>query len=208
VSTPERIPALDELRESLRAAAARDIAATAPRRRRRRRRRAGGLLAVGVLAVAGAAGAAELIATGTPVRDDGAFTMGYRPGPGLSQLSVVARDGKTAWGVRVFRSRNGQRCAIAGRLNGVSLGVMRDGRFHPYTSDFHGTCNRPGRPFGEPQYMAGQTLVFGVASPGAKRVTVTVDGRRRSAPTGRGGGFLLVYQGAIANDALKIDYGA
>jgi hypothetical protein len=207
MSAPERIPALDELRESLRAAAARDIAAAAPeRRRRRRRRRVTGLLAVGALAAAGAAGAAELIATGSPVRDDRAFTAGYRPGAGLPQISVVARRGGTAWAVRVFRSRNGQRCAIAGQLNGVSLGVMRGGTFHPYEPGFHGTCNRPGRPFGEPQYIGGDTLVFGVAARGARRVTVTVDGKPRTASTGRGGGFLLVYRGPIANDALKIDY--
>jgi hypothetical protein len=45
-----------------------------------------------------------------------------------------------------------------------------------------------------------------VAKPGARRVTVTVDGRSRSAPTGRLGGFLLVYRGPIASDELKITY--
>jgi hypothetical protein len=201
----ERIPALDELRENLRAAAAREIEAAAPRRRRRRRRRATGLLAVGLLAAAGAAGAAQLISTGEPVRDTQAVA-GYRPAAGLPQISVVARDGRTAWAVRVFRSRNGQRCAIAGRLNGVALGVMRGGTFHPYARDFHGTCNRPGRPFGGTQYVAGRTLVFGIARPGTKRVTVTVDGKPKPAPTGRGGGFLLVYRGPVANDELKIRY--
>src|SRR4051812_45999982 len=201
----ERIPALDELRESLRAAAAREIEAEAPRRRRRRRRRATGLLAIGVLAAAGAAGAAELLATGEPVRDDRAIA-GYQPAAGLPQISVVARDGRTAWAVRVFRARNGQQCVLAGRLNGVSLGVMRGGTFHPYARDFHGTCNQPGRPFAGTQYVAGRTLVFGIARSGAKRVTVTVDGQRRPAPTGREGGFLLVYRGPIASNELRIDY--
>jgi hypothetical protein len=202
----DRIAALDELRESLRAAAAREVEAAAPRRRRRRRRRrTAGLLAVGALAAAGAAGAAELIATGKPVRDERAHA-GYRPGPSLPQISVVARDGRTAWAVRVFRSRNGQDCAIAGQLNGVALGIVRDGTFHPYARDYHGTCNQPGRPFGTPQYIGGRTLVFGIARPGSRRVTVTVDGKPRPAPVGRGGAFLLVYRGPIANDALKIDY--
>lgn len=204
----DRIPALDALRESLRAAAAREIEAAAPRRRRRRRRRATGLLAVGVLVAAGAAGAAELIATGTPVRDDRAVAAGYRPGAALPQISVVARDGKAAWAVRVYTARNGQRCVLAGRLNGVSLGVVRGGTFHPYPAGLTGSCNRVGRPFGSTQYIAGQTLVFGAAKPGARRVTVSVDGKRRSAPTGRLGGFLLVYRGPIANDELKIDYGS
>jgi hypothetical protein len=205
VSAPDRIPALDELRESLRAAAAREIADAAPRRRRRRRRRVTGLLAVGLLGAAGAAGAAQLIATGKPVRDHHTIA-GYQPAGGLPQISVVARDGRTAWAVRVFRSGNGQHCALAGRLNGVALGVMRGGTFHPYAPDHQGSCNRPGRPFGSTEYIDGRTLVFGIARPGAKRVTVTVDGRARTAPTGRGGGFLLVYRGPIANDELKILY--
>jgi hypothetical protein len=203
----ERIPALDELRESLRAAAARETEAAAPRRRRRRRRRATGLLAIGLLAAAGAAGAAELIATGEPVRDDHAVAAGYRPGAGLSQISVVARDGRTAWAARVYTARNGQRCVIAGRLNGVSVGLVSNGTFHPYPPGFTGSCNRPARPFGTTQYIAGETLVFGVAKPGARRVTVTVDGTPKPASTGRLGGFLLVYRGSITSDELKIDYG-
>jgi hypothetical protein len=206
MSAPDRMPALDELRESLRAAAGRDIAAAAPRRRRRRRRRATGLLAIGLLGAAGAAGAAELIATGEPVRDDHAIA-GYRPAAGLSQISVVARDGRTAWAVRVYTARNGQRCVLAGRLNGVALGVVRDGAFHPYPRGLTGSCDRVGRPFGTTQYLAGETLVFGVAKPGARRVTVTVDGKPKTVATGRLGGFLLVYKGAIADDELKIDYG-
>jgi hypothetical protein len=63
-----------------------------------------------------------------------------------------------------------------------------------------------GRPFGTTQYIAGQTLVFGVAKPGTRRVTVTVDGKSKPARTGRLGGFLLVYRGPIANDELKIRY--
>jgi hypothetical protein len=119
---------------------------------------------------------------------------------------VVARDGRTAWAVRVYTARNGQRCVLAGRLNGVSLGVVRNGTFHPYPPGLTGSCNRVGRPFGTTQYIAGQTLVFGVAKPGTRRVTVTVDGRPRRAPTGREGGFLLVYRGPIASDELKIAY--
>jgi hypothetical protein len=106
----------------------------------------------------------------------------------------------------VYTARNRQRCVIAGRLNGVSLGVVRGGTFHPYPRGFAGSCDRVGRPFGTTQYIAGQTLVFGVAKPGTRRVTVTVDGKPKPAPTGRLGGFLLVYRGPIADDQLKIRY--
>jgi hypothetical protein len=179
-------------------------------RHQRRRRRATGLLALGLLAAAGAAGAAELIATGEPVRDTRTIASGYRPGPGLAQLSVVARDpeGGTAWGVRIYTAANRQRCVVAGQLNGISLGRVVGGTFRPYARDFAGSCDRPGRAFGATQYIAGRTLVFGLAAPGARRVVVTVDGRPQPARTGRGGAFLVVYRGAVTSDELKLDYGA
>jgi hypothetical protein len=206
---PEGIPALGELRESLRAAARRDV--EAPTVRRRHRRRAGGLLAAGALVAAGAAGAAELILTGEPVKDTRrGIVAGYRPGPGREQLSVVARDpdGGPAWGVKVFISRNHRRCAIAGVVNGVALGTLSGGRFHPYPADLAGTCARTGRPFGAVQRVGDRTLVFGLARPGVRRVTIAVGGRQHPAQTGRGDAFLAVYRGEVASDELNIDYGA
>jgi hypothetical protein len=202
-----RIPALDELRERLREAAHREL--TGAPRRRRRRRRAGGLLAAVLLVAAGAAGAADLIATGEPVKDPRAgMSAGYRPGPGLLQLSVIARDpaGGPGWGVRVYTARNHQRCVLAGVVNGADLGRMSGGRFHPYQRGFAGACGRPGRPFGTLQYTGGRTLVFGIARPGAQRVTIAVSGAAHSARTGRGGAFLAVYRGEVASDALQISY--
>jgi hypothetical protein len=207
---PERIAALDELREGLREAARRDVAAAAPRRRRRRQRRAGGLLAAGVLVAAGAAGAAQLISTGRPVRDvRQGIVAGYRPAPGMSQLPLIARDpgGGAAWGVRVYSARNGDRCVVAGVVNGAALGEMSGGRFHPYPTDRLGSCNHPGHPFAALHRDRGRTLVFGIAHPGARRVSIAVGGGKpHAAPTGRGGAFLAVYRGEIQDNKLKIDY--
>lgn len=209
--TPERIPALDELREGLREAARRDVAAAAPRRRRRRRR-VGGLLAVGALVAAGAAGAAQLISTGEPVKDSRqGIATGLRPGPGPSQLPLIARDpaGGPPWGVRVYTARNGDHCVVAGAVNGAALGKMSGGRFHPYPAGFPGSCDQPGRAFGDRLSDRGRTLVFGIARPGARQVTITVGGARPNAvPTGRGGAFLAVYRGEVLGSDLKIDYDA
>jgi len=206
----QRLPALDELRERLRAAAHRELAAAVPRRRRRRRRRVAGLLAAGVLVAAGAAGAAQLISTGEPVRDarEG-ILAGFRPGPGPSQLPLIARDpgGGPAWGVRVYTARNGDRCVVAGVVNGAALGQMSDGRFHPYPEGYAGACGHPGRPFGNAQLDRGRTLVYGIARPAARRVTIAVGGGRPNpVPTGRGGAFLAVYRGEVLAGDLKIDY--
>jgi len=207
---PERIPALDELRESLREAARRELAAAVPLRRRRRRRRVGGLLAAGVLVAAGAAGAAQLISTGEPVRDARqGMVAGYRPGPGASQLPLVARDprGGPSWGVRVYTARNGDRCVVAGVVNGAALGKISGGRFHAYPADFAGSCGHPGQAFGDSHLDRGRTLVYGIARPGARRVTIAEGGGRPHAvPTGRGGAFLAVYRGEVLPGELKIDY--
>ena len=164
-----------------------------------------------MLVAAGAAGAAQLISTGEPVRDARqGIVAGYRPGPGPSQLPLVARDpgGGPSWGVRVYTARNGDRCVVAGVVNGAALGKMSGGRFHPYPEDFAGSCGHPGQPFGNAQRDRGRTLVYGIARPGARRVTIAVgDGRPNAVPTGRGGAFLAVYRGEVLGSDLTIDYG-
>jgi hypothetical protein len=171
----------------------------------------GGLLTASVLVAAGAAGAAQLISTGEPVHDSRqGIAAGLRPGPGMAQLPLVARDpgGGPAWGVRVYTARDGDRCVIAGAVNGAALGKMSGGRFHPYPADFPGSCGHPGHAFGDRLSDRGRTLVFGIARPGARRVTITVGaGRPSRVPTGRGGAFLAVYRGEVRGSDLKIDYG-
>jgi hypothetical protein len=203
--TPERIPALDELRESLREAARRDVEAAAPRRRRRRRRRATGALAAVLLGAAAAAGAAELISAGEPVRDDRAQTAAYRPS-GRVQIAVQARDRDVVWGAGVYTARNGQRCVLAGEVRGgVELGVVRDGVFHRFDAGRSGACAAPGHGVGQLEPHGDRTLIFGLAKPGG-HVTVTVDGERRSPKLGLGGAFLLVYAGQVPSSDVRIDY--
>jgi hypothetical protein len=160
---------------------------------------------------AGAAGAAQLISTGEPVKDSRqGIAAGLRPRPGLSQLPLIARDpaGGPPWGVRVYTARNGARCVIAGAVNGAALGKVSGGRFHPYPADFTGSCAHPGQAFGDRVSDRGRTLVFGIARPGARRVTITVGrGRPNAVPTGRHGAFLAVYRGEVLGSDLKIDYG-
>jgi hypothetical protein len=202
----ERIPALDELRESLREAARRDIEAAAPRRRRRRRRRAGGLLAVALLGAAAAAGAAELISAGDPVQDTRAQTSAYRPDGTPMQIDARAADPerKETWVVGVYTARNGEQCALAGQLRGNEIGEIAGGVFHAYGAQTTGSCGRAGTR--DLLRRDDRTVVFGLAKPGA-RVTATSDGKAAHAVAGRDGGFLFVYRGTLGPADVQIDYG-
>src|SRR3954451_18505125 len=69
---------LDDLRESLREAARADVEANRARSRRRKNR-ATGVVALALLGGAAAAGAADLISIGEPVRNLPDVNRGYRP---------------------------------------------------------------------------------------------------------------------------------
>jgi hypothetical protein len=194
--TPEHeIPALTELRESLREAARRDVVARAPRRRRRRAL----FVCLAVLLGGGAAaGAADLISSGKPVK--GGYVQQQRYNRvGDLQLSVTSHDTPLPWGVAVYRSRAGQPCAVAGRVRGVTLGVLRAGQFHPYTADHPAACGRLDARHEHFQDMLradGRTVFFGRVRPGARRAVAIVDGKRYALRIGVGGAWLLVFRGA------------
>jgi hypothetical protein len=195
------LPALAELRESLREAARRDVAARGPRRRRRR-----GLAVLAVVLLGGTAvaGAADLISSGEPLRDERAVPQRYHPSTAL-QLSVKAKDQPLDWGVGVYTSRNGDECALAGRLRGVTLGELRGGVFRPYPAGRPGACGRTDTPtgaFADLIRRDGRTLAYGRARPGARSVIITVDGRPHKARTGAGGAFVLVFKGSVTPSSL------
>jgi len=201
----DRIPALDDLRESLREAARRDVEAAAPRRRRRRRRRAGGALAVALLGVAAAAGAGELISAGEPVRDDRGVSPAYLPGGSRIQIDGRAADPgrRETWIVGVYRARNGQKCAIAGQLRGAQIGTLTDGVFHAYGPSFAGACGKPGTL--DLLRRGDRTVVYGFTRPGT-RVTATYDGPPEPTTAGPHGGWLFVYEGRLSPSDVRIDY--
>jgi hypothetical protein len=205
--SPERIPALDELRENLREAAQRDVAAAAPRLRRRRRRRAGGVLAVALLGVAAAAGAGELISAGEPVQDDRAVSAAYFPDGSRIQIDGRAADPdrRETWVVGVYRARNGQKCAIAGQLRGAQMGTITNGVFHAYGSSFAGTCGKPGT-LDLLRRRSDRTVVYGFTRPGT-RVTATYDGPPALTTAGPHGAWLFVYEGRLSPTDVRIEYG-
>jgi hypothetical protein len=189
--TEHPIPAMNELREHLREAARRDVAARAPKRRRRR-------ITFGVIALllggAAAAGAADLISTGDPVESPYRQADRYNPS-GELQIAVTAPDGALPWGVAVYDSKDGQRCALVGRVRGRQIGELRDNRFHPYERNHSAACDDARHSVLDTARPPGRTLVYGRAKSGDKRADIVVDGAPKSAPTGAGGAFLFVFKG-------------
>jgi hypothetical protein len=201
--------AMNELRERLREAARRDIEAERARTRRRRRR-ATGFLALALLGGAAAAGAADLISIGEPVRDTRREQADYRPAnPNALQLAVTAPSGgKVPFGVGIYDAKNGQRCAVAGQVRGNTLGRVEGGTFRPFEiGHVLGACSGAQQPSWTSADVAGRTLVFGRAKPGARVVHARVGRESRAAPTGRGGAFLFVYDRIAPTERVYVDIG-
>jgi hypothetical protein len=185
------VSALDELREGLREAARRDVEAGRVRNRRRHRR-ATGFVILALLGGAAAAGAADLISTGEPLREP-ARSPAYRPeGATDLRIALTARSGgELPYGVVTYTARNGDRCALAGVIRGAHLGRMDGARFRPFASDRTGSCRSGTKLFYDFAVLGGRTLLYGRAAPSTR--FVRVEGTERRAPVGPGGAFLFVF---------------
>jgi hypothetical protein len=172
-------------------------------RPRHRRRRAVGLSVALVLAAGAAAGAADLISTGEPLPDSTFTGNNYKPlVPGAPQLVAKAADpeGDAGWGVGIYTAANGDDCAIAGQVRGVSLGLVRDGRFLPYTSDSTGACGDLGQLaiMIDKQSIGGarpRTIVYGRTRDPNRFVLAEANGKTYRTRPARGGAFLFVFAG-------------
>jgi hypothetical protein len=153
----------------------RELTAAAARRARRRLRLGGTLAVAGAVVAAGGALAAtgriELGSPDSPVRhspEAAGRGLGV-PQPGTSRLlGVRTADprGGPPWGIRVFRSSRGYRCAQYGRVVGGRLvRIGRDGKAHELALHCRGNSN-PGD-FGN----TGR-LVYGYPGPRARRAIV------------------------------------
>jgi hypothetical protein len=196
------------LRDQFAEAAQREFEATrgAAAPRAGRRWRSFGLVLGATFGLAAAAGAGGLISTGAPVPDATSPNSEYRPADSETpQLAIKASDpaAEAPWGVAIYTAANGQSCALLGQVRGVSVGAVRDGRFHPFATGTTGTCgNLASLPQITDMKSVGgprpRTILWGRANPTARRMVVTVRGERHVAPVGRGGAFLFVFSGRYA----------
>jgi hypothetical protein len=199
------VSALDELRENLREAAARDVAAR--RVRRRRRRRLSGAVVALLAGGAAAAGAADLIAVGDPVADTRTLSNAYKPPRDALRPTILVRakapGAKLPYGLGAYTANNGKRCLIPGVLLGYTLGAVDGNEFKPFKQGRVGSCNTPGRLNQDLWHDHGRTILFGVASAAKPRAVVVVGGRTYTPPPGPERAFLLVFDDDL--DLQEID---
>lgn len=203
---------LIELRESFRAAAAREIAreqtAASPVTQRRRRRR--WLVGTGLAAVTatgGLAAATQLISTGSPREDREQKSPRYvRGGDGVIALSAPDPEQRLPWGVVVYRSPSAEQCALVGQLRGNELGLVDDGAFHAFERRTAGACGPVGRVplFFDLRYLNGRSLVYGRARRDAASVQISHEGETRSIRPGVGGAFLFVFDAGLAGGSFRL----
>jgi hypothetical protein len=203
----DMLPALRSVGDQLHEAARRELA---PAQRRRQRRRRILVIAVGLLLLAAAvAGAARLIAVGEPVNDTRQGDELAPREPGQIVVRASDPDGGLPWAARAYTSRDGRECIIVGRQRGFSLGVIKDGAFHAFPPDARGVCGelaQTGRlqsavTFTEPQV---RTVVFGRTKAGTTAVRVEGPGRPRDVRVGPAGAFLLLYDGRVAANEVRV----
>jgi hypothetical protein len=205
---PRRV-AQDSVRDQLREAARRELAAHSRRRRSKWHWRGAGLAVLALLGVSVAAGATDLISVGEPLPDGSVKVPRYAPaGGGQVKLVIKAADPHSAlaWGAGIYTSGGGQPCIIAGQVRGVSLGRVRDGRFRPYEKGTTGACGslRHLRLFSDALTIREnppRTILYGRAQPSVRSVSINDDGRRRAMRPGPGGAFLFVVRGLIVGSA-------
>ena len=198
-------PVLDDLRDQLRAAAARDneIEQRVAQRVRRGRRRHWLLLALGALISFGGVAVAEraldrrgadhradgIPADAAPAAKPGVVTDSATPDPG----------GGLPWVMRVFTNRAGQECITVGRLRNGVIGTVNARRtFRALPDRAPGAC----------QSLAtsgllvavhydpapSRTVVYGLARD-QRPVKVTVAGETRTVAAGALGTFIDVREG-------------
>jgi hypothetical protein len=157
-----------------------------------------------LLGGAAAAGAADLISTGEPVKGVYEQPQRYQPANGL-QVSVKAHDEPLPWGVAVYESNDGQQCAVAGQVRGVTLGELRGGTFHPYARGRAGVCGSLDRLERTVStiHRDDRTVVYGRVRPGIQRLVAVADGKREVARTGVGGAFVFVFRGRAMVSSLE-----
>ena len=203
----DMLPALRSVGDQLHEAARRELAPV--QRRRRRRRRVLAVAVAMVLLAAAVAGAARLIAVGEPVNDTRQGGELAPREPGRIVVRASDPDGGPPWAGRAYTSRDGRACILVGRQRGFTLGVIRGGTFHAYPPDARGVCGdlahtgllQSAVTFTEPQL---RTAVFGRTKPGVRIVRVAGPGRPRDVRIGPAGAFLLLYDGRVAANEVRV----
>lgn len=174
-----------------------------------RRRLVRGLVlipAMTLLAVATAAAAVGLLSDdGPPVRGE-QLAADRQRSPQDTQLADTRAkdpDGTLPWGVRLYSSAGGGRCALAGRVKGGTLGVLRGERFSRFTSNAPGSCARPREHILIADQRSGtgsahRSVLFGYADRTVQAIRITDGPRDVTVPIAADGSFIAVFASPLS----------
>jgi hypothetical protein len=189
--------------------------ATARRRGPRRRRTLVLALVATLLLAAVAAAATGLLWDDDPVSSEREpLSPALERAPGDARLSPVRVPDPVEgppWGARTYTSRLGLPCIYVGRVQAGRLGLVRDGRFAPYTGRVGGQCaTEPDqhltfsvRRSSEPD--GGRSLVYGLVDRTVTSVALLRGVRRETLPIAPDGVFLHVSAGAEALRGAQLE---
>jgi hypothetical protein len=168
----------------------------------------------GVAALAGGSGTEPDPLRAAVLRVEDARADEVRPLRGSVRIEarMADPDGAAPWAVRTWITRDRRMaCAQVGRLAGGRFGAMRvDGRFEQLQFAEGARCGTPtaadGPPFAietfvddplgrEPRPV--RTVVWGLAGPRARRVSVTAPDAARALRLSRRGAFLSLHRGEV-----------
>ena len=180
--------------------------------RRWRMRRAFGVVPVALLTLVAAAGAGRVLF------DDDAVLPGDRGAPSetrrahrdaaLTAVRAADPDGGLPWGMRLYTSAAGGRCAIVGRVRGQALGRMVRGQFLPLAADVPGTCGSAGAHMliarNENAEAPARSVLFGFVDRSVRGMSIVDAGRRRAVPVAPDGSFLVVTKRRLGGE-LRIN---
>ena len=187
------------LREQFRLAAVREMT---PRRRWWTRWRAfAAVLFVGAATAAVATGV-DLLPVGKDLPDPiQERSQRYVPSSAGSRVVITIEDPdrELPWGVAIYTSPTGERCALAGQALGPELGLLEAGAFRRFEPNSGGACGDIAnvRLFLDFRTLAGRTLLYGRARRDVAAIRLVEDGGPRRTETGPGGAFLFVLDGPL-----------
>lgn len=209
------LPIIDELGDSLAAAAAREQAARPSWRvflggsRSARSLALAFALLVAAAATAGAATLYVLRGSVIPAPASRDVAPEQTPAPGTSRVSELRvadpHAGEPPWTVRLARSRTGYLCSTVGQMRDRHFGLVgMDRRFRLLAPGIVDGCGQPrqhatsligARVLDAPRPADVRTVVNGVGGADLRAVTVAAGGTRQRAALGDGGVFLAVVRG-------------
>lgn len=156
-----------------------------------------------------ATGSALILSQGAPIHPAplADFTADQRPLIGSDHVSGVHTAdpaGGAPWGLRVYRSKTGDPCAIVGQLSGTALGSVTRNTFHELPLSGPGTCVHllgRARPLsmGTRKFVAPgeapRTVIYGIAGPLVASIKLDNGTTKQTIVPGKDGAYLAVFEG-------------